>query len=91
MKGLLSTLVPWPLFTKIGMNSIELETLLSSYNFFLKDLMQLFLKFHQMWIDGIGLSNFAPKYGQWKAGFGIESQHFGVNSRKRFMGSTGYL
>ena len=58
---------------KIGTISIELETLLSIYRFVLKDLMQLFLKFHQMWIDGIGLTNFAPNYGQVKKD--LESIH----------------
>jgi hypothetical protein len=76
---------------QIGTNVIELETLLSSFQFFLKYLIQLFLKFHQMWIDGVGLSNFAPKYGQWQERFGIESQRFVVNSRKIFMGSNGYI
>jgi hypothetical protein len=67
--SLLSTMVPCPLFTKIGVNAIELKTLLSSYHFFLKDLMQLFLKFHKMLIDGSGLRSFAPKYGQFKKDF----------------------
>jgi hypothetical protein len=30
----------------MGMNDIELETLLSGFQFFLKDLMHLFFKFH---------------------------------------------